>query len=280
MKKTLLVLGSEGVIGRYLVEEAKERGYWPVRCDIAISQQHDLRLPTPYVWHRIMEADLIYVLAFDVGGSAYLKKNQRTFEYIDGNLALMANVFEMLRTSEKPFIFASSQMSNMIDSPYGTLKRIGEQYTDSIGGINAKFWNVYGTETNLDKAHVITDFVRGALDGHIDVRTDGNEERQFLFGKDAATGLLALADRYDDLVRGPGVTYDITSFKWTTIKQVAAEVRKLISRDVTVHYGQNPDGTQCIKNWPNERVREFWEPTISLADGIRAVIEGTTTDAA
>ena len=60
----------------------------------------------------------------------------------------------------KPFVFASSQMSNMSYSPYGVMKRVGELYTKSLNGLIVKFWNVYGIEKDMEKAHVITDFIR------------------------------------------------------------------------------------------------------------------------
>ena len=45
----------------------------------------------------------------------------------------------------KNLCIASSQMSNMSYS-HGTLKRVGELYTESLGGLVVKFWNVYGIE--------------------------------------------------------------------------------------------------------------------------------------
>jgi hypothetical protein len=38
----------------------------------------------------------------------------------------------LLKKYKKKFIFASSQMSNMDFSPYGTLKRLGESITKSL----------------------------------------------------------------------------------------------------------------------------------------------------
>ena len=63
----------------------------------------------------------------------------------------MGNVFKLLKESKKKFLFASSQMSNMDFSPYGNLKRFGEDITKSMSGVYVKFWNVYGIEKQLDK---------------------------------------------------------------------------------------------------------------------------------
>ena len=54
-------------------------------------------------------------------------------------------------------------MSNMDFSPYGTLKRLGEEVTKSLNVIYVKFWNVYGIERDIKKSHVVTDFVLKAL---------------------------------------------------------------------------------------------------------------------
>ena len=74
----------------------------------------------------------VFFLAFDVGGSRYLKKYQHTFDFINNNTHLMAQAFDALNKYNKPFVFASSQMSNMSYSPYGVLKRVGELYTKSL----------------------------------------------------------------------------------------------------------------------------------------------------
>ena len=63
-------------------------------------------------------------------------------------------------------------MSNMSYSPYGVMKRVGELYTMSLGGLIVKFWNVYGIEKDMEKAHVITDFIRKGFEtGVIDMMT-------------------------------------------------------------------------------------------------------------
>ena len=90
-------------------------------------------------------------------------------------------------------------MSNMSYSPYGTLKRVGELYTESLGGLIVKFWNVYGIEKDHDKAHVITDFIRkGFEEGDFEMMTDGEEVRQFLYAEDCCEGLEAVMKNYDE----------------------------------------------------------------------------------
>ena len=106
----------------------------------------------------------------------------------------MEYTFQAIHDSGKPFIFVSSQMANLSFSPYGALKVVGEHYTRALGGIIVKLWNVYGVETDMEKSHVITDFIHKAKNTRcIDMITDGTESRQFLHAEDCSRCLLTLA---------------------------------------------------------------------------------------
>ena len=63
-------------------------------------------------------------------------------------MRIMSNTFELINKFKKPFIFASSQMSEMGYSSYGMLKALGEKITKVLGGLVVRFWNVYGYETD------------------------------------------------------------------------------------------------------------------------------------
>ena len=143
-----------------------------------------------------MNSDFVYFLAFDVGGSRYLKRYQKTFDFMINNLLIMSNVFRLLKNIKK-FIFASSQMSNMDFSPYGTLKRLGEEVTKSLNAVYVKFWNVYGVENDIEKSHVVTDFCfKSIKKKHINMLTDGKESREFLFADDCSEGLFIIMNKF------------------------------------------------------------------------------------
>jgi nucleoside-diphosphate-sugar epimerase len=155
------ILGSSGQIGAYLTEYFRNKGHQVHEFDVVNGKDQDMTLiPNPELERVIEDSDFVFFLAFDVGGSRYLKKYQHTFQFIDNNIRLMANAFGLLKKYNKRFIFASSQMSNMSYSPYGVLKNVGELYTKSLKGLIVKFWNVYGIERDHEKSHAITDFIR------------------------------------------------------------------------------------------------------------------------
>ena len=119
------ILGSSGQIGAYLTDYLRKKGHFVREFDIVNSYHEDMtHIPNPFLRNVIMDSDFVFFLAFDVGGSHYLKKYQHTFKFIDNNTRMMPNGFGHLADYKKPFVFASSQMSNMSYSPYGVMKTL------------------------------------------------------------------------------------------------------------------------------------------------------------
>jgi nucleoside-diphosphate-sugar epimerase len=125
-----LVLGSAGQIGSHLVEYLKNQGEKVYEIDILNNEWEDLRIQNNMVLDEyLLEADIVYFLAFDVGGAKYLEQYQDTSEFIMNNMRIMSNTFDAINNHGKPFIFASSQMAEMSYSSYGMLKALGEKIT-------------------------------------------------------------------------------------------------------------------------------------------------------
>ena len=279
----ITVLGSSGQIGSYLTEYLKSKNYFVREFDIVNSQDQDMtHIPNVYLRNAIMDSDFVFFLAFDVGGSHYLKKYQNTFKFINNNTRMMANVFGYLEQYQVPFIFASSQMSNMSYSPYGVMKRVGELYTKSLNGLIVKFWNVYGIEKDMEKAHVITDFIhKGFKTGVIDMMTDGTEMRDFLYAEDCCEGLEAIMNNYQDLSSDDEL--HITTGIYTSILEIANEIKKLFSnigKDVIITPAQSKDEVQRdARNIADPFINErFWQAKTSVQDGLKKVFEEMKND--
>jgi len=273
----ITVLGSSGQIGAYLSEYLSKKGHIVREFDVVNGEHQDMtHIPNVYLRNAIMESDFVFFLAFDVGGSRYLKKYQNTFDFVNNNTRLMANAFGLLQEYDKPFVFASSQMSNMSYSPYGTLKRVGELYTESLGGLIVKFWNVYGIEKDHDKAHVITDFIRkGFEEGDFEMMTDGEEGRQFLYAEDCCEGLEAVMKNYDEFYANDPL--HITNFDYTSIREVAIIIEnefKLIGKPINILPGEASDSVQLDKRNEADRfIEKYWSPKTDLETGIAKVFE-------
>ena len=268
-----LVLGSEGQIGHALKEYLLESGHEVLEYDLVRSPYEDLRLSNNTLLEKqIFSSDFVFFLAFDVGGSRYLKKYQNTYNFLHNNISLMKETFALLKKHNKKFIFASSQMSNMGFSPYGLCKAIGEKYTDSLNGVTVKFWNVYGYENDLDKAHVITDFILKALNNNkIDMMTDGTEERQFLNALDCSKALHTLSEKYLDLPRDK--EYHITNFEWNSILEVANIIADLGEKTKIIPAQLTDEVQKGKRNEPDPHILKYWKPNIDLASGIKEIYE-------
>ena len=260
----VLILGSEGQVGAYLTEYLRNKGHEVLEFDVVNGRHQDMTyIPNAELHRKVMLADYVFFLAFDVGGSHYLKKYQHTFDFINNNTRLMAQTFGLLDQYKKPFLFASSQMSSMSYSPYGVLKRVGELYTKSLGGLIVKFWNVYGIEKDMEKAHVITDFIaKGFETGNIDMMTDGTEEREFLYAEDCCEALETLMLQYDQF--NSDNELHITSGISTSILEIGRIITELFAangKEVTLSPAQAKDEVQKdARNIPDPFIRDYWNP--------------------
>ena len=274
----ITVLGSSGQIGAYLTEYLRDKGHIVHEFDSVNGADQDMTaIPNPELDRIIKDCDFVFFLAFDVGGSRYLKKYQHTFQFINNNTRLMANAFGLIEKYNKRFVFASSQMSNMSYSPYGVMKRVGELYTTSLKGLIVKFWNVYGIEKDHEKAHVITDFIRkGFEEGEFEMMTDGTEERQFLYAEDCCEGLETIMNCYADFK--PTDPLHITSFRNDSIKSVAEIIQGCFNRigkdDVRIKPGIAKDSVQMDKrNEADNYIMGWWLPKTGIEAGINKVFE-------
>ena len=276
------ILGSGGQIGAYLTEYLRKKDYEVLEFDITNGEHQDMtHIPNTYLRNAIMNSDFVFFLAFDVGGSHYLKKYQHTFKFIDNNARMLAGAFQHLAEYGKPFIFASSQMSSMSYSPYGVMKRVGELYTRSLNGLIVKFWNVYGIEKDHDKAHVITDFIRKGFEtGVIDMMTDGMEQREFLYAEDCCEALERLMLEYDQFTSDSEL--HITSFHSTTILEIAKIIQGIFKANgkiVAVEKAQKKDEVQKdARNEANPFIRKWWKAKTSIEDGIEKIFEEMKKD--
>ena len=269
------ILGSSGQIGAYLTEYLRDKGHQVIEFDKNFDERHDMTvIPNIKLHGAIHQSDFVFFLAFDVGGSHYLKKYQHTFGFLDNNARMMVNAFEYIQKYKKPFVFASSQMSNMSYSPYGVMKRVGELYTKSLNGLIVKFWNVFGIETDMEKAHVITDFIKKGFEtGTIDMMTDGTEEREFLYAEDCCEALEAVMENYSEFTSNDDL--HITTGDSTDILGIARTIQSLfkeIGREVTIAPSESKDEVQKdARNVPDPYIKQWWQPKTSVTEGITKV---------
>jgi len=278
MKKKVLILGSKGQIGSHLVDFFKNnKNFQTIEFDLVQGNKFDLRnFNNKILENYIKKSDFVFFLAFDVGGSRYLKKYQSTYNFLINNLLILSNVFRLLKKHKKKFIFASSQMSNMDFSPYGTLKRLGEEVTKSLNGIYVKFWNVYGIEKDIEKSHVVTDFILKALNNkHINMLTSGRESREFLYADDCSEALYIIMKKFVFFSKKKQELH-LTTGKRIKIVDIAKIIKKLLLQKkikISISSANKKDDLQNNRNnIPNKFFFKFWKPKHNIEEGIEKII--------
>lgn len=260
-----LVIGSEGFIGAPLCTYLEKRGEKITRFDIKRRKQEDGRtakLP-------LQKFDRVYFLAWEVGGAKYLYKKNTQLHQLNWNVQLLNNIMPQLQKHKTPFIFTSSQLAEEIDTIYGATKKLGELWTQQLGGACVRLWNIYGAlEKVSERSHVIGDFVYQALTtGKIRMMTTGKEKRQFLHINDLCEGLHhILKNNLNNTI------YDLTSFEWTSVRDIADLIATYTKAKVI-------PGTQkgAIRNLTATKGKPHgWTPKITLKEGIKMMVSEAT----
>ena len=266
----ILILGSSGQIGSHLSKYLRNEGFNIIEFDIEKRKEQDLRIPG--VLNDILpNIDFVFFLAFDVGGSIYLNAYQNNYNFISNNIKIMVNTFDSLKKYNTKFVFASSQMSDLINSSYGVLKNIGEKYTLSLDqGKIIKLWNVYGIESDPKKFHVISDFIFMAKRGLIKMKTCGEENRQFLYAGDCSECLTIIMKSFDSISEK---ILDISNFEWNSIYEVAEIISANFNNCPFIPGIIKDDLQRSYLRDPDKAILKYWKPKTSLKKGIEIIIK-------
>ena len=133
---------------------------------------------------------------------------------------------------------------------------------------------VYGIENDYEKSHVITDFIKKGFEtGVIDMITDGQEERQFLYAQDCCEALETVMNNYGDFKSDDELhVTSFTSIKIIDIANIIKQKFEMIGKNVEVKPSIDIDTVQQnSKNVASNYLTNWWKPTTSLEDGIAKV---------
>jgi nucleoside-diphosphate-sugar epimerase len=142
--------------------------------------------------------------------------------------------------------------------------------------LTVKFWNVFGIEKDMAKAHVITDFIKKGFEtGTIDMMTDGTEQREFLYAEDCCEALETVMEEYNHIDSDDEL--HITTGNSTSILEIASQIQSLfkeIGKEVDVSPSPSKDEVQKdARNIPDPYINRWWRPKTSVEDGIKKVFE-------
>ncbi len=134
----------------------------------------------------------------------------------------------------------------------------------------ARIFNTYGPRMRVDDGRVVSSFVVQALRGEpLTIQGDGSQTRSFCFVEDQVRGLITLLDSDEP---GPVNLGNPDEF---SVLELAKLVLEMTGSTSGIEYRPLPadDPTQRQPDISLARDRLGWAPTVSLREGLPAVID-------
>ena len=303
--KSVLVTGAAGFIGSHVARRLLDSGR-AVRGVDAFTDYYARSLKEANVadlrgrdGFELIETDLATADAVSllegVGGVCHLAAQAgvraswgASFEtYIDCNIRATQRLLEAAKARGiGRFVYASSssvygETSDlpMIEtgrtrpvSPYGVTKLAGENLarlyyrSHALPTVSLRYFTVYGPGQRPDMA--FTRFIRSALEERpITVYGDGEQTRDFTYVDDIVSGTVAALER-----GRPGSVMNLGGGSRVTLNEAIEMIEGALGTSIEIRYVEPAHGDVIDTLASTEEARRTlgFEPTVTLADGIRA----------
>lgn len=217
--KTILVTGSEGFIGRNLVESLYRTPETTVlRFDVADKEEALLT--------HLDAADAVFHLAG-------VNRPEREEEFNEGNAGLTSRIVaHLVKREKKPMLVLTSSTQAELDNPYGRSKRMAEKSLEAYGAaggdaVVVRLPNVFGKWSRPNYNSVVATFCHNIAHGLEITITDPSRVMELIYIDDVIAALMSLLNR--EFM--PGVHWlKAGPLKKITLKELADEICKL--RDI------------------------------------------------
>jgi|TARA_Y100000310_G_scaffold9097_1_gene9562 GDP-L-fucose synthase len=298
-EKTILVTGSKGFLGSFIVKELEK--LCPKKIITPSAKELDLR-DISNCKKAVQDVDIIFHLAAHVGGIGL--NMERPGDLFYDNLMMgtqllheaknasiqkfiaLGTVCSYPKFSQIPFLESSiwDGYPDETNAPYGLAKKMmlvqsqayRKQY--DFKSIVVIPTNIYGPCDNFEpsRSHVIPALILkigNAKKNNLNSITlwgDGSPTRDFLYVEDAANGIILAADKYDDFL-----PVNLSSEEEISIKQLAEMISDLMKFDGKIIWDSSKPNGQPRRCVSNQRAKESFgfEPKITLNIGLQKTID-------
>ncbi len=298
--RRILVTGGAGFLGQHVCELLERHS--PAEVFVPRSRDYDLRHP-PAIRRLLAERrpEVLIHLAAVVGGIGANRENPGKFFYDNASMAIhlmeearLANVEKFVSVGticaypkHTAVPFREEDLWNgypeETNAPYGLAKKMllvqGQAYRQQydFNAITLFPVNLYGPGDNFDlgSSHVIPALIRKVVEAReahqaeVEVWGTGTASREFLFVKDAAEGIVAAAERYDD-----AAPVNLGCGEEITIRELAELIRNLCGYAGQFRWDTSqPDGQprRCLDTSRAKHSFGF-EATTSFREGLLQTI--------
>lgn len=290
--KKVAVTGAAGFTGCNLVEELLRRGYF-VHAIVRPNSAHNVRLTrSPQLniieldfseydrLPQLIEAqcDYFFHLTWQGGRNSFYEQYQCA-QYTIRTLEAAA------KSGCKRFICTGSQAEygpkesiiteETLPAPataYGTAKLIACHATRQLAkelGIDWIWGRIFSTYGKYEPAgRMLPDLMQSLMNGKNFSLTSATQDWDYLYSKDAAEALIALAERGKG-----GEIYNVANGDYRQLKSFTEEIREIVAPNVELNYGSANNQAYSLKPSVEKIQRDTgWKAQTEFKDGIRLTV--------
>jgi len=297
-EKKVLVTGSNGFLGKYVVEELEKRNV--NKLSLPSSQECDLRIQKNCK-RVVSDVDVIFHVAGTVGGIQYMSNNPAQVFY--DNLMMGTHLIEEAKNEhiEKLVLvgtvcsypkFASIPFNEKqiwegypeeTNASYGLAKKMqlvqSEAYRKQyeFNSISVIPTNMYGPTDNFseESSHVIPGIIKKIYDAKesqsekIVLWGDGSPTRDFLYVRDTAKGIILAAEKYNE-----SSPINLGSELEISIRDLSEMIKDLMDFSGVIEWDTSKPNGQPRRCVSNVRARELlgFEPETKIREGLEETI--------
>ncbi|SFK65324.1 UDP-glucose 4-epimerase [Halogranum rubrum] len=296
--KTVLITGGAGFVGSHLADALVEQNDVYVLDNFSTGKRSNLPNEVTVIdddirnanaFDQCPPADIIFHEAALVSVPQSIEEPERSNAV---NVTGTINALEYARDVDARIVLASSTAiygdaeeiptpeseSKKPSSPYGIDKMCLDHHARvysnlyDVEAVPLRYFNIYGPrQTAGDYSGVISIFLKQALNNEpITVHGDGSQTRDFVHIDDVVQANLKAAT-----TEHVGEAYNVGTGSEVSIRELAETIRDVTDSDSEIVHteGRTGDIDRSLADLSKARTGLGYEPTLSLEEGLKALVE-------